>query len=238
MTSTPTSWGLLKQPYKQESTNVDQDGHYYRHLAMIFPSRKPIGKQADHTDGASGGCHQGRPGRNPAPRTSARSNGTTSFSTASTSSIVPGSAKERVLMLYFNTNVGATLVWVNPIDPLAMKTANPRAEPLPEHGEGREVQLGVAMGVSVMLLRIDLGLVVEEPIQNVGCVPFRALDRGAVEGRVVVGDEGVELQRVVAQAMAVRGLQGLPGKEVALGRRCSRSSRAPRPRRRRTERSH
>ena len=100
-----------------------------------------------------------------------------------------------------------------------MKTANPRAEPLPEHGEGREVQLGVAMGVSVMLLRIDLGLVVEEPIQNVGCVPFRALrgalDRGAVEGRVVVGDEGVELQRVVAQAMAVRGLQGLPGKEVA-----------------------
>ena len=60
-------------------------------------------------------------------------------------------------MLYFNTNVGATLVWVNPIDPLAMKTANPRAEPLPEHGEGREVQLGVAMGVSVMLLRIDLG---------------------------------------------------------------------------------
>ena len=52
-------------------------------------------------------------------------------------------------MLYFNTNVGATLVWVNPIDPLAMKTANPRAEPLPEHGEGREVQLGVAMGVGV-----------------------------------------------------------------------------------------
>ena len=43
-------------------------------------------------------------------RTSARSNGTTSFSTASTSSIVPGSAKERVLMLYFNTNVGATLL--------------------------------------------------------------------------------------------------------------------------------
>ena len=28
---------------------------------------------------------------------------------ASTSSIVPGSAKERVLMLYFNTNLGATL---------------------------------------------------------------------------------------------------------------------------------
>ena len=88
----------------------ETNGHYYRHLGHDLPVSKPIGKQADQTDGASGGCHQGRPGRNPAPRTSARSNGTTSFSTASTSSIVPGSAKERVLMLYFNTNVGATLV--------------------------------------------------------------------------------------------------------------------------------
>ena len=32
---------------------------------MIFPSRSQLGKQADHTDGASGGCHQGRPGRKP-----------------------------------------------------------------------------------------------------------------------------------------------------------------------------
>ena len=54
-----------------------------------LPVSKPIGKQADHTDGASGGCHQGRPCRNPAPSTSARSNGTTSSSTASTSSIAP-----------------------------------------------------------------------------------------------------------------------------------------------------
>ena len=42
--------------------------------------------------------------------TSARSNRTTSFSTVSTFLIAPGSAKERVLMLYFNTNVGATLI--------------------------------------------------------------------------------------------------------------------------------
>ena len=34
--------------------------------AMIFPSRSQVGKQADQRDGASGGCHQGRPGRNPA----------------------------------------------------------------------------------------------------------------------------------------------------------------------------
>ena len=109
MTSTPTSWGLLKQPYKQESTNVDQDGHYYRHLAMIFPSRSQLAsKQITRTGRAEAVTKEGL-AATLLPRTSARSNGTTSFSTASTSSIVPGSAKERVLMLYFNTNVGATL---------------------------------------------------------------------------------------------------------------------------------
>ena len=76
---------------------------------MILPARSQLASQADHADGASGGCHQGRPCRNPAPSTSARSNGTTSSSTASTSSEPRWSAKERVLMLYFNTNVGATL---------------------------------------------------------------------------------------------------------------------------------
>ena len=82
---------------------------------MIFPSRNQLASQADHADGASGGCHQGRPGRNPAPSTPARSNGTTSFSTVSMFLIAPGSAKKRVLMLYFNTNVGATLYWENRI---------------------------------------------------------------------------------------------------------------------------
>ena len=47
-------------------------------------------------------------GPRPCSSTSARSNGTTSFSTASTSSITPGSTKERVLMLYFNSNLVGT----------------------------------------------------------------------------------------------------------------------------------
>ena len=38
--------------------------------------------QADHADGSLGGCRRGRHRRDPAPSTSARSNGTTSFSTA------------------------------------------------------------------------------------------------------------------------------------------------------------
>ena len=86
---------------------------------MIFPSRSQLAsKQITGTGRAEAVTKKGLaatlqprlpPDRPGAPRTSARSNGTTSFSTASTSSIVPGSAKERVLMLYFNTNVGATL---------------------------------------------------------------------------------------------------------------------------------
>ena len=46
----------------------------------------------------------------PCSSTSARSNRTTSFSTVSTFLIAPWSAKKRVLMLYFNTPMGATLM--------------------------------------------------------------------------------------------------------------------------------
>ena len=61
--------GLAQERHRgsEEILIATRDG--YRHLAMIFPSRKRIGKQADQTGGASGGCRQGRPGRNPAPRT-------------------------------------------------------------------------------------------------------------------------------------------------------------------------
>ena len=54
--------------------------------------------------------HPRRPCRNPAPSTSVRLNGATSSSTVSPSAIAPWSAKERVLLLHFNTNVGATLI--------------------------------------------------------------------------------------------------------------------------------
>ena len=76
---------------------------------MIFPSRNQLAsKQITRTGRAEAVTKEGLaatllPGRQPDQM------GTTSFSTASTSSIVPGCAKERVLMLYFNTNVGATL---------------------------------------------------------------------------------------------------------------------------------
>ena len=54
----------------------------------------------------SGGCRRGRHRRDPAPARQPDSNGTTSFSTASTSSIALWSASNRSLCLYFNTNLG------------------------------------------------------------------------------------------------------------------------------------
>ena len=87
-----------------------QNVHYYRHLTMIFPSRSQLAsKQITRTGRAEAVTKEGLaatllPGRQPDQM------GQRHSSTASTSSIVPGSAKERVLMLYFNTNVGATLI--------------------------------------------------------------------------------------------------------------------------------
>ena len=43
-----------------QSTNVDQDGHYYRHLAMIFPSRNQLAsKQITRTGRAEAVAKEG-----------------------------------------------------------------------------------------------------------------------------------------------------------------------------------
>jgi hypothetical protein len=50
-----------------------------------------------------------------------------------------------------------------------------------------------------VLLQIQVALVVQDPVEDEPRVPVGALDRRAVERRVVVGDEGIELQREVAE---------------------------------------
>ena len=86
---------------------VEQDVHYYRHLAMIFPSRSQLAsKQITRTGRAEAVTKEGID----APSTSARSNGTTSSSTASMFSIAPGSVKERVLCI-------STRMWALPLGP-------------------------------------------------------------------------------------------------------------------------
>lgn len=65
------------------------------------------------------------------------------------------------------------------------------------------------MRVGVMLLQVQVALVVQQPVECEGGVAVGAFDRRAVERRVVVGDEGVELQGEVAEPGAVGLLQHL-----------------------------
>ena len=98
---------------------------------------------------------------------------------------------------------------VGAVDPLAVQAADARAEPHADHPEGGEVDLGVAVGVGVVLFEVEVALVVEHAVEHEGRVAVRALDRAAVERGVVVGDEGVELEREVVEARAVGPLQHL-----------------------------
>jgi hypothetical protein len=85
-----------------------------------------------------------------------------------------------------------------------------------EHGECGEVDLRVAVRVGVVLVELELALVVEQPIEHERRVAVGAFDRHAVEGRVVVGNEGVELKREVAEACAVRLLEHAAGQSEPL----------------------
>ena len=84
---------------------------------------------------------------------------------------------------------------VGAVDPLAVQAADSGAEPHADHAEGGEVDLGVAVGVGVVLFEVEVALVVEHAVEHEGRVAVGALDRAAVERGVVVGDEGVELER-------------------------------------------
>ena len=98
---------------------------------------------------------------------------------------------------------------VGAIDTLAVQAANARAEAHADHHEGGEVDLGVAVGVGVVLFEVEVALVVKHAVEHEGRVAVGALDRTAVERGVVVGDEGVELEREVVEAGAVGSLQHL-----------------------------
>ena len=111
---------------------------------------------------------------------------------------------------------------VDSIDPLVVEPPNARAETLPEHGESSEVDFGVAVGVDVVLLNVEVGLMVEQSVEHVGGVPRRALDGNTVEGGVVVGHERVELDSKVTESGAVGALENLSGvrKRLQLKNKC------------------
>ena len=87
---------------------------------------------------------------------------------------------------------------------------------MPTIPKAAKFDLGVPVGVGVVLFEVEVALVVEHAVEHEGRVAVGALDRAAVERGVVVGDEGVELEREVVEARAVGPLQHLVGHGEAL----------------------
>ena len=59
---------------------------------------------------------------------------------------------------------------VGAIDTLAVQAANAREEAHADHREGGEVDLGVAVGVRVVLFEVEVALVVEHTVEHEGRV--------------------------------------------------------------------
>ena len=72
------------------------------------------------------------------------------------------------------------------------------------------------MGVRIVLFRIEIRLMIEQAVQDVGGIPLRALDRDGIEGGVVVRNEGIKFQGVVPQAVTIGPPQDPTGKEKPL----------------------
>ena len=96
---------------------------------------------------------------------------------------------------------------VGAVDALAVNVTDARAEAHADHGEGGEVYLGIAVRVGVVLFQIKVAFVVQHAVENEGGVAVGAFDGSAVKRRVVVSDEGIELQGEVIEAGAVGLLQ-------------------------------
>ena len=97
---------LVRSEYLDRRENVLALGN----SGTLLPVSKPIGKPSRSHGRGERRLSLRKALTQPCSSTSARSNGTTSFSTVSTFLIAPSSAKKRALMLYFNTNMGVTLI--------------------------------------------------------------------------------------------------------------------------------
>jgi hypothetical protein len=91
-----------------------------------------------------------------------------------------------------------------------------RAEALAKHRERGKIQLHIAMGIGIVLFGVQIRLMIEQAVEDVGGIPLRTLDRHGIERGVVVCNEGIELQGIVAQAVTIGPPQHPTGKEKPL----------------------
>src|SRR5215831_20112506 len=92
---------------------------------------------------------------------------------------------------------------IDTVEPLVMQASDTWAKALPKHRKGCKVQFDIAMGIGIVFLRVEIGLMIEQAIQDIRGIPFCALDRHGIERRVVVSNKRVELQDEITQAVAV-----------------------------------
>jgi hypothetical protein len=77
-------------------------------------------------------------------------------------------------------------VGIDAVDALVLDSSDARAEAQTQHREGGEVDLGIAVGIGVMLFDLELALVVKQTIEYEGSITIGALNRQAIEGGVVI----------------------------------------------------
>jgi hypothetical protein len=75
---------------------------------------------------------------------------------------------------------------------------------LPQHGECGEVQFRVATSIRIMLLDLQIAFVVEKVVKHESRIAVGAFDGHAVEGSLIVREEGIEFESEVAEVCAVR----------------------------------
>lgn len=91
---------------------------------------------------------------------------------------------------------------------LAVEAPDARTEAHRNHGEHSKFDLGIAaVAVRIVLLKVKVAHVIENAVEHESRVAVRAFDRTAVEPSVIVGDEGIELEREVNKPRAVGPLQ-------------------------------
>ena len=74
---------------------------------------------------------------------------------------------------------------------------------LGQHAECGEVQFRVAMRIRIMFLDLHVAFVIEKAVKHESRIAVGAFDGHAVEGSVIIREEGIEFESKVAEACAV-----------------------------------
>ena len=92
---------------------------------------------------------------------------------------------------------------VDAVDVLVLYALDAWAKPPAQHGECGEVQFRVAMRIRIMFLDLHVAFVVEKAVKHESRIAVGAFDGHAVEGSVIIREEGIEFESEVAEACAV-----------------------------------